>query len=201
MRRTVAALAVLAAFALATPAMAQDTHWKIFGGLSYFAPMGDSDWSGLTEAVEASDEVGYEFGVEYRFGKRVGLEFSYVDVSSDIESGDTLIGESGIQPANLALNFYLIPGDVFSLYVAPVASYVMFDDLELDGGLGSEEVDSEFAYGAQLGIDIGFGKNFAVIGGVRWLSLDATSDDPAVPDDEELAIDPLFARLGVAFRF
>ena len=60
MRRFYAALVVLAALALATPAMAQDTHhFKIFGAISYISPLGeeDVDAGSVTESVQASGPI------------------------------------------------------------------------------------------------------------------------------------------------
>lgn len=201
MRKMYAALVVLAALAVATPASAQqEWHYKIFGGMAYVAPLGEEnvDVGAIEESIQASEEIGYEFGVEFRFGKLVGLELSYVDAEHDIEQDDVFLGTADMKPLNLALNFHIVPTKHFDLYIAPVASYVTFGDFEPDGGGASSEVDSEIAYGAQLGIDIGFGKTFAIYGGLRWLSLDAETDSAVVP---EVAVDPLFARLGVAFRF
>ena len=201
MRKLYAAFVVLAALAVATPASAQqEWHYKVFGGMAYVSPLGEEnvDVGGIEESIQASEEIGYEFGVEFRFGKLVGLELSYVDAEHDIEVGDVTIGTAELKPLNLALNFHIVPTKHFDLYIAPVASYVTWGDFEPEGGGASEEIDSEIAYGAQLGIDIGFGKTVAIYGGLRWLSLDAEPDDPA---SETVAVDPLFARLGVAFRF
>lgn len=203
MRRFYAALVVLAALALATPAMAQDTHhFKIFGAISYISPLGeeDVDAGSVTESVQASNETGYEFGFEWRFGKWLGLEASYVDSTHEIEVDDVTFGETDMTPINVALNIHIIHSKYIDFYVAPVVSYVDFGDLELESG-GSESIDSETAYGAQIGLDISLGKNVAIIGGVRWISLDVTADDPSDPDDESVAVDPLYSRLGIAFRF
>lgn len=202
MRRTYATLGVLAALAIASPAMAQDTHFKAFGGLAYVSPLSQSDVTigSITDSVQASNETGYEFGFEFRFGKWIGLEASYVNSTHDVEFNGTTIGEADLTPYNLALNFHLLHSKYFDFYVAPVASFVNWGDLQLTGG-GSESIDSEVAYGAQVGVDISFHKNFAVYGGVRWLSLDATPDDPANPDDDSYAVDPLISRVGMAFRW
>lgn len=66
-----------------------------------------------------------------------------------------------------------------------------------DPGLGTpdQDPDSEVAFGAAFGFDIGFSKTFAITGGARWLSLDLATDM------EDVGVDPLIARAGVAFRF
>lgn len=202
MRKVYAALVVLGALAMATPASAQqEWHYKIFGGMAYVSPLAEDkqDVGGVEEAIKASSEIGYEFGVEFRFAKLIGLEFSYVDAEHDIEVDDIVIGTASMKPLNAALNFHIFPTKHFDLYVAPVASYVTWGDFEPEGGGPSEEIDSEIAYGLQLGVDIGFGKTFAIYGGLRWLSLDAEPEEGGAVDS--VGVDPLFARLGVAFRF
>jgi outer membrane protein W len=200
MKRIALVAGFVLALAAAQPALAQDTHFKLFGAISYISPLGEDDVTigSITDSVQASNESGWEAGIEFRFVKLLGLEVSYLNATNDIEFGDTTIGEVDLTPYNVALNFHLIPSKYFDFYVAPVVSFVNWGDLKFDDGT-SAGTDSEVAYGAAVGLDISFHKNFAFIGGVRWLSLDLTSDDPAV--DETVAVDPLFARVGFAFRF
>jgi hypothetical protein len=203
MKRTAPTLGILVALAAFHPATAQDNSFKIFAAASYVSPLGSEEEvtiSSVTDSVQASNEVGWEAGVEFRFGKWMGLEVSYLNATQDVEFGDTTIAKVDFTPYNLALNFHLIHSKYFDFYIAPVAAFVDWGDIDFTDGT-SEAADSEIAYGAAIGLDIGLGKTFAIIGGVRWLSLDITPDDPMVPDDESLAVDPLFARVGVALRF
>ena len=64
------------------------------------------------------------------------------------------------------------------------------------GSSGTFKTDDEFAYGASLGLEIGLGDTFAIMGGLRWLKADIEPDGI-----EKIGIDPLFSRLGVALRF
>lgn len=200
MKRMAWALGITIALAAFHPAVAQDNSYKIFAAVSYISPLGSEDVTvgSITDSVQASNEAGWEAGIEFRMGKWVGLEFSYLNATQDIEFGDTTIGRIDFTPYNLALNFHLIHSKYFDFYVAPVAAYVNWGDLKLEDGT-KESTDSEVAYGAAVGVDIGFGKTFAIIGGVRWLSLDLTASDSNTSDT--LSVDPLFARVGVAFRF
>ena len=61
----------------------------------------------------------------------------------------------------------------FDFYVAPVSAFVNWGGIKFTDGT-SQSADSEVAYGAAIGMDIGFGKTFAITH---------------------------FARVGVAFRF
>jgi outer membrane protein W len=203
MKRFILAGAVLLALAAFQPAAAQD-DWnvKFFGALAYVSPLGedDVDVGSITDSIQASNETGWEAGLEFRFAKILGIEFSYLNSTHDVEGEDTTYGEVDFTPYNFALNFHLFPNKYVDFYVAPVVSYVNWGDLELSDGT-SEETESEYAYGAAVGLDISFHKNFAFIGGVRWLSLDLTTEDSGSSDDDSVAVDPLFARVGFAFRF
>ena len=203
MKRFILAGAMLLALTAFQPAAAQD-EWnvKFFGAMAYVAPLGTEDVTigSITDSVQASNETGWEVGLEFRFAKILGLELSYLNSTQDVEFGDTTIASVDLTPYNVALNFHLFPNKYFDFYIAPVAAYVNWGDIEYTDGT-SESADSEIAYGAAVGLDISFNKSFAFIGGVRWLSLDITPDDPTAPDDDSLAVDPLFARVGFAFRF
>jgi len=197
-KRLVPVLLVLMVIAIAVqPAAAQNNKFKIFAGMSYVSPLSDDDIDveGVTEAVEASSEVGYTIGFEWRLGELMGIELDYLDATHDVEIGGVVVGETGMAPLSATLNFHLINTKLIDLYLGPTVSYVSWDDIELTDG-DSVPTDSETAFGASLGIDIGLGERFAIIGGLRYLQLDVTPED-----GDGLAVDPLFARLGLAYRF
>ena len=195
-RKSLAALLAAGGFALAAPgAQAQDEYnWKVFISGAYVDPLSDSDVGG--EEVSLSSEFGYEFGVEWRPVNRLGLELAYLDVSHDVEvEGDTF-GEIDFNPMNLTLNFHVINRNVFNWYIGPTVSFIDWGDLEVPGQ-GTADVDSETTYGASTGFTIGLGETFALQFGVRWLDSTAESSDLG----DEVDVDPLFATVGVAFRF
>jgi hypothetical protein len=141
--------------------------------------------------------VGYEAGFEWRLHKIVGLEGSYMVASQDIEFGGDPVASVDSGTLTAALNFHLLPTKYVDFWVAPVASWVDWDDVEFDSstGLPATSTDSEVAFGAAVGLDIGLGKMFAITTGVRWLSLDLSTDT------EDLGVDPLIVRAGIALRF
>jgi outer membrane protein W len=194
MRKLTIALAVLAAaLVVAQPATAQDNNWKLFGGATYVTPMSDEDidlGAGL-DTVELSDEAGFVGGIEWRWNKLLALQGDVMWSSSDVEYGNNdSFAEIDMMPITLGLNFHLIPSKFFDLYVGPTASWVSWGDLEEQGGAESS-VDDEFAYGAQIGLDLSFAESWAVVTGVRYLQLDA----------EDVSVDPLFWTLGLGFRW
>jgi outer membrane protein W len=193
-----AALAAGAGAALAAPANAQEQSYdfKLFGGAAYVAPQGDSALAGIASSVEASSEYGLEIGGEWRAAERFGLEVSYLDAGHDVEANGTAIGEIDLRPWTLTANFHIVSRDNLSWYIGPSVSYIDWSDIALNGG-GSLDVNGETAYGVSTGLDIGLGDSFAILLGLRWLEASVESD--ALPGD--VSVDPLFARVGVAFRF
>lgn len=197
--RGLGALVIGAAAALATtPSSAQEDSYdfKLFGGAAYVAPLGDSSLAGVADAVEASTEYGWEIGGEWKPSSRIGLELAYFDAEHDVEADGTVIGDIDLRPWTFTANFHLVSRDAFNWYVGPTLAYVDWSDVRLDGG-GSLDVDSETTYGVSTGVDIGIGDTVALQLGLRWL--DASVDSPVLPND--VSVDPLFTRIGVAFRF
>jgi outer membrane protein W len=194
MKRLMCLAAALAAVASVPAQAAQaDYKFKIFGGLAYVTPMADSDFEGVN--FDTSSELGYEFGAEWKPLNRFGLELSLIDVTQDVEADGFKIGEIGMQPVNITLNFHVINSDRFAWYIGPTVSFVNWDDFESEFG-GSSSIDSEETFGVSTGIDIGLGERLALVGGLRWL--DAGAEDET---GDELSVDPLFARVGLAWRF
>ena len=197
MRAPALAVAALAVLGTSTAFAADTPKFKIFGGLAYVAPLAedDVDIGTVRDSIKASEELGWTVGIEARFNKVIGLEFDYVNATSDIEFGGQVIDDIHIQPLSATLNFHIIPTEIVDFYFGPTASYFIWDDTDL--GTGTEfKTDNDFAYGASAGLEIGFGKTFALMGGIRWLKADLEPDGAP-----KIGIDPLISRLGVAFRF
>jgi outer membrane protein W len=195
---SVAALLAAGGFALSAPgAQAQDMYdWKVFIAGAYVAPLSDTEIDG--EDVSLSDEFGYELGVEWRAINRLGFELAYFTVDQDVEVDGDTFGEIGFNPLNLTLNIHVINRNAFNWYIGPTVSFVDWDDLEVPGS-GSAEIESETAIGVSTGITVGLGETFALQFGVRYI--DATAESGDASFDEEVSVDPLFASVGVAFRF
>jgi hypothetical protein len=188
----------------APSALAQDTRFKLYAGPAYVAPMSDSDvtFGTVTDAVEAQEEVGWNFGAEFRWGRMMGLELDYVNATQDVSYGGATIGEADFSPLTATLNFHLIHTKVVDFYIGPSYSYINWGEIHLNanGGslTGSSEIgtDSAQGWGASLGLDFGLGEHFAITGGLKYLNVDLE-----VQDGPSIAVNPLVARLGVAVRF
>jgi len=183
---------------------AQDTHFKIYGGAAYVAPMSDTDVTlgSVSEAIKAEDHVGWNLGIEGRFNKWFGLEIDYVDAEQDVSFGGSTIGDTTFSPLTATLNIHVVHTKVVDFYLGPSYSYVNWGDIHLNtsgGGItGSSEIgtDSAQAWGASLGLDIGIGKHFAFQGGLKYLDVELELDN-----GQTASVNPLVARLGVAVRF
>lgn len=192
-RTAIPALALVAILA-AAPAMAQDHSFRVFVTANWVSPNGDDDITidSVTDAVQASDDWGFEGGFEWRASKILGIEGSYLVGSNDFELEN--VGEDqtlDTQALTAALNFHIIPTKIFDLWIAPVASWYSFD------GIDDTDLDTSWGYGAQVGFDIGLGKTFAITGGVRYVKVDIAGDDLS----EDFGYDPIIARAGIAIRF
>jgi len=181
----------------------QTTHFKIYGGPAYVAPMSDDDVTlgSLTDTVQAETQVGWNLGIEGRFNKWFGIELDYVNADEDVTFGGTTIGDANFSPLTATFNIHVVHTTVVDFYVGPSYSYVNWGDIHLNasgsGITGSSEIgtDSANGWGVSLGIDVGW-KHFVFTGGLKYLNV---SLEPQ--GFSSIPVNPLVARLGVGFRF
>jgi outer membrane protein W len=197
------AAAALAA-CLAPSTYAQDTHFKIYGGPAYVAPMSDSTITvgSITDTVKSEKQVGWNLGFEGRFGKLLGLEVDYVNANQDVSFGGSTIGDTTFSPLTATLDFHILHTTIVDLYLGPSYSYVNWGDIHVNSNgasiTGGSDIgtDSAHGWGASLGLDIGLGKHFAITGGLKYLDVALKTANGQTAD-----VNPLVARLGAAFRF
>lgn len=180
-------------------------HFKVFGGPAYVAPLNDSNISfeAVTDSIKAQDHIGWNLGLEWRFVRLLGVELDYINAKQDVDFGGSTIGDTTFQPVTASANFHLIPSEHFDFYVGPSFSWVNWGDIKLSTS-GSDIVppgtdtglDSNTAWGAQLGIDFGFGEHFAVGAGLRWINAEMELNN-----GQTISVEPLIARITAAFRF
>lgn len=203
-RAGLAAASLMIGCAAGLPAAAQDTHVKIYGGPAYVAPMGDSDvtFGSISDAVKAEQHVGWNFGLEGRAGKLIGIEVDYVRANQDVKFGGQTIGDTDFSPLTATLNFHLVHTKYVDFYLGPSYSYVDWGDVKLNAageglisttGLGT---DSDNAWGAGVGLDIGLGKHVAFTSGLRYINTDLN-----LQGGPSISVNPLVARLGIALRW
>jgi outer membrane protein W len=198
MRKWIVLAAVAAALIMVSPVNAQGNKFKVYAAFNYVSPTGSSDLTieNIEDRVEASDEAGWSLGFEWRLGKWGGLEFDYLSADHDVTFGGEKVAETTMAPLTASFNFHLIHTKIIDFYLGPSISYVMWDDIvDIDGE--STGVDSEWAYGAQVGCDFSLFKSVAIVTGLRWQTMDISPDDVG----ESLSVDPLYAKVGIAFRW
>lgn len=159
-----------------------------------------------SEKFEVDRGTGVGASVEHLLNPRWGLEGAALFGRGKTEY--TLTADGGSGSADHNVNFYALTfgPNLHLLSCAPADLYLgVFAGF---GGLADPNYwvgdhrfratfDGRFVYGAQLGLDVPFGKasDWGVHGGVRYLKLDQKTDAGT------LKVDPLAIELGLAYRF
>lgn len=184
--------------ALATPAFAQaaQSGSRLWVAMSYVSPLAESDQSfaGVTDAVKASDEMGWQVGAEFRSGM-LGLALDYLKSQHDFSAATAgLLGSADFSPISASLHFHL-PAPMLDLYGGPTVSWVNWGDLKLSNG-SNQSLDASLGYGITVGADLPLSTGIAVGGSLRWLRLDASTSGIG-----DVAVDPLISNLSISFRY
>jgi len=198
MKRLLSLAVAALAFASTAASPAQASGLKIFGMVAYVAPLAktDQDVNGVTDAVKASKEFGYNVGLELRPNSLLGVELDYLYAKQELKHDTAgLLGETTFQPISATLNLH-IPLGMLDFHGGPTAAYVNWGDLKLPSGGGNVKIDAEFGYGVSAGLDFGLTPQLGLTGGLRWLNVQAQPDGSSVPLD----VNPLFARVGLALK-
>jgi len=169
----------------------EDYDFKFFVGGAYVQPLNDTNVPGAN--IETSNEFGIELGGEWRMGNRLGFEVAYLDVEQDIEVNGSRVGDIDMKPWNFTLNFHMVDGDTFNWFIGPTISYVDWGDINTQ--FGSLATDSETTWGVSTGILFGLGDTFGLEVGLRYIDSTVEAQGP------DISVDPLFARVGISFRF
>jgi len=194
--RLVAALVM--ALALTTPAVShagKNYGTQFWAATTYVAPLSERSATGVQDALKASSEMGYQFGVEFRSGF-LGVALDYLHAKHKFNAGTLL--DASFNPISGTLQLHL-PLPVLDLYAGPTVSYVNWGDLkgQLNGSAQTAKVDAKLGYGFSVGADLPLGHTLALTSGARWLKLDASGGAAL----NTVAVDPLITHLGLALRF
>ncbi len=194
----IAALAALLAACSPGPALAGGSSWgmKLWAATSYVAPLSESDRNvgGVTAAVKGSNEMGYQFGAEFRKGS-MGFAFDYLHSRQELQHASAgFLGAADFDPISASLMLHL-PTPVLDISTGVTASYVNWGDLHLQNG-ATRHLDARLGYGFSVDGDFALSRSVALTGGMRWMKLQA---DPAGVGT--VKVDPLVSHLGLALRF
>ena len=193
----IAVIALLAAVSVPALAHAAGSGSRVWAAMSYVSPLSESDQNigGISEAVKASDEMGFQIGAEFRSGM-LGLGLDYIKSKHDLSASTAgLLGSTDFNPISASLNMHF-PTSVVDLYGGPTLSWVNWGDLELSAG-GTQKLETAFGYGITVGADVPLTPKLAVGGSLRWLRLDAKAESGG----GEVAVDPLISNLSLSLRF
>jgi len=196
MKRLIAVAAVAACLVYPKVGWAEG-KFKAYVAAAYVAPLSESDqdFGGVTEAVKASKEFGFNFGAEFRASSMIGLELDYLYAKQDVEASTSgILGETTFQPISATLNFHVLASQ-FDVYGGPTVSYVNWGDLKVPSS-PDVKLEATTAFGISAGADMGIAPRFAVTGGLRWLSLKAKPEGGS-----DVNVNPLFARIGLVAKF
>lgn len=193
----------------------RNSAWTIraFGG-----PLSGDDFfmtnrirsNGVNERTKLKVEDGFLAGVgaEYHFNDRVGLEGALLlgnldstfilDLNDDWASDDDDLGLFGV---TLGPNFHLTPNSRVDFYIGPFIGFINpgEGDYRTLGESTEVEFDSEFIFGAQLGLGVPFGESpWGLAFGARYLDLSIEEDGGA---GREFDLDPLALTAGISYTF
>jgi hypothetical protein len=129
-----------------------------FGGtLAYVSPTGDVNVNGVKS--ELANGWGAALLGGYRFNKLMQLDgevlysdhnFKFADEVNDLSGDD----DTSVIQYLAELNFHFLYYCGVQVYAGPVIGLATFDAVDL--GTANFEIDNEFVYGANLGIDVPF---------------------------------------------
>lgn len=189
-----------------TTAEAGESPWtlRFHGAIVHSsAPREKAVANGVVGSIEVDTSGGYDFGAEYRFSERVGLELSVLFAALAFENKMSVGGtstweslEASMVPLTLGVPFHFSAGRGTDISLAPTLSHVSYLNISNSARAGAFEsridIDADTALGAAFGLDRPFGAgSWAFSFGMRFLKTDAAGTD----------IDPLIWTVGFAYRF
>jgi hypothetical protein len=195
--RVLAILLSIAGVATAATAQDDDKRFRVFATASWVEPMDDSQaiLGGRTATLEAQGAAGWEAGLEWRFGRALGIEISYGRTSHDVDFGGETLGKTRFDPVCAALDVHVLRSDSADFWVAPTVVWLRWSAGDLRRGVEIEQ-DRKPQLGATLGFDWAIGPTWAITSAVRYVDAQLEFGGGG-----KVAVDPLTVRVGVAARF
>lgn len=206
-------------FGSVSDAAADDSKWHLRLFASQVKPDLATDDIDSDSRAEAESDLGVGLSLEYRFNRRVGLEFGGLSAEPNIRvrqfelGGPVLVAEDGLgmRPIFAALNVHFTPDHKVDVYAGPLVAYVLYDNLRFaptGGGDVELNPDDDPAYGFNLGFDVQLGQGsergaWTIGGSLKYLvtHYEATVVGGDNNDLIRVDIDPLIASFGVGYRF
>ena len=156
-------------------------------------------------SVSGGGGVGVNF--EYRTSPRMGFEIGAMAVGGNVRVGVAReyrhyaagVEVDGYVPITFALNFHpLKNSEIVDFYVGPLAASTFFSSVGVGPGVIVES-RVDFGLGANIGVDINFGKRsrWSFNSGFKYITNVSNSGDR----DTRFDFDPLLFTFGFGFKF
>ena len=153
-----------------------------------------------------ANEDGFGVGVSgaYRFSRRAEIEMSLLAsereedrwwLDDDYHHNDDDLG--GLASALVGVNFYMTPDSAVRFYLGPVLGAVVMDERDWHSNYASDDTETLFAIGINLGIDVPFGDSgWAMNASIKILG---TESNVGYGNDDLEEIS--YFTLGAGYRF
>lgn len=189
------------------------TYWDFDDDLTMFSGF-DANTVPVREKFQVGDAFGVGVGLEYYFNDRIGLEgeleYAETDGTFVFDLGqDWVLDEDEAETFALFFgpNFHLTPNKRPDFYVGPIVGLVDIGsyDFQTFGVSTEANVDSEFTWGARVGVDVPFSEvsPWAFNASARWLNMspDIELSNPLLNPTYDSDLDPITLSVGVAYGF
>ena len=193
----------------AEPVKVRERNWRLrfFGALA-----GDNGGVVVTSGdpfagVSVSGGGGVGVNFEYRTSPRMGFEIGAMAVGGNVRVGVARefrhyaagVEVDGYVPITFALNYHpLKNSEIVDFYVGPLAASTFFSSVGVGPGVIVES-RVDFGLGANVGVDINFGKRsrWSFNSGFKYIANVSNSGDY----DTRFDFDPLLFTFGFGFKF
>lgn len=172
-------------------------------------PDEDSSITVIGGDVDASNEYVPELDISYFITDNIALELIAATTSHDMKAtgtalGEVDLGEVGVLPPTLTLQYHFLPASRFSPYLGAGVNYTIFYDEDAPGGAAAvQSIDYEngLGFALQAGMDIALGGAWSFNADVKkiFLNTDVSINGGAIAADVDL--DPWVIGIGVGYRF
>jgi len=203
MKKTVAAILALAAFGVASQAMAQQSPWQIRARAVHINPADKSDpvgGAGAADQITVSNKTIPEVDITYFLTPNIAAELilTYPQKHKVYLSG-TNIGTFKHLPPTLTLQYHFTPAAQVSPYVGAGVNYTRIGSVNLLGGAADLENHS-FGLALQAGVDFKIDKNWSINLDVKKVQIrsDVTAGGAKV---SAVKVDPVLIGVGLGYRF
>jgi outer membrane protein W len=189
---------------------ARERKWRMrfvgaLGGTNNGVLVTSSRHSQTGVSIDGSGGVGINF--EYRYSPRMGFEIGAMAIGGTVSVGggkvygpyNAGVEVNGYLPVTFAFNFHpLKDPEIVDFYLGPLAAFTFLSAVGVGPGVYIESY-ADLGLGANLGVDINFGKTsrWSFNTGFKYISNVTSAEDR----DSRLEFDPLLFTFGFGFKF